>query len=336
MHMKKLLSCVLAACALTGMLCGCGRSSGGRELRMNVTLSDSSVWQVAANVFRELVEERTEGRYRVRIYSGEQLSGGDVKKGVENLFSGACDLDLHALTDMQSAEAKLAVVSMPWLFANGDDSVDELLFNGAGKESLFALIRERGAQPLALGESGFRQLTNDARSVSAPEDLAGLRVQVPAGSVEESLFHALDAQTIPANGDGMFAALQNGIADGQENTLDAIRSGRLHLVQRFLTLWNCSYDPICLSVSQKVWDSLSETDQAIFREAAEEACAAEVTACRTARSETLDAIAASGVEVTELTQGEIQAFREQAASVYAQWRDVIGDDLFSVFGYAFP
>lgn len=303
---------------------------------MNVTLSDSSAWQVAANVFKERVEERTRGRYRVRIYSDEQISNGDVKKGVENLFSGAVDLDLHAVADMQSYEKKLAVVSMPWLFAEGDASVDAILFDGPGKERLFSLIRARGAEPLALGESGFRQLTNDRRSISAPEDLAGLRIQVPAGGAQESLMQTLDAQTLFPDRIGTLAVLRGGAADGQENTLDAIRSGQLYLVQRFLTLWNCSYDPICLSVSEKVWKGLSEEERIIFREAAEEACAAEVTACRAARDNTLSDIAASGVEITELTAGEIGAFRERAAAVYGQWRDVIGDDLFAAFGYTFP
>ena len=337
MHMKKLFSAALLIAVLAGTLCGCGAGGGkGRELRMNVTLSDNSVWQVAANVFKERIEERTEGRYRVRIYPNEQLAGGDVAQGVRNLFSGAVDVDLHAVADMGSYEKKLAVVSMPWLFDGGYDSVDALLFNGPGREALSALIRADGAEPLAFGESGFRQLTNDARSVSAPEDLAGLRVQAPSGSVEESIFQALDARIVSPDSAGTFAALQEGKADGQQNTLDAIRSGRLHLVQRFLTLWNCSYDPLCLSVSGKVWESLSEEDRIIFREAAEEACAAEITACRTARGDTLAEIAASGVEVLELTEGEIQAFRRRAAFVYEQWRDVIGDDLLSTFGYVFP
>lgn len=336
MREKKLLFLTLLLCVLAGTLCACGSLSGkGRELRMNVTLSDSSAWQVAANVFKERIEERTGGRYHVRIYSNEELSGGDVKKGVENLFSGAVDLDLHAVADMQSYEKRLAVVSMPWLFARGAESVDEILFNGPGKEYLFSLIRERGAEPLALGESGFRQLTNDRRSIAAPEDLAGLVIQAPAGGVQASLLEALDAQAVFPDRIGTLSVLQGGAADGQENTLDAIRSGRLYLVQRFLTLWNCSYDPICLSVSHKVWESLSEEDRLIFREAAEEACAAEVTACRTAWENTLSDIAASGVEITELTEGEIRAFRERAAVVYAQWRDVIGDELFAAFGYVF-
>ena len=330
-----LVSLLLSGCGANGVLSGLG-GRGSRELRMNVTASGDSVWQTAANTFKELVEERTEGRYKVRLYTDEQLSGGDIQKGVENLFTGETDLDLHSLADMQSYINRLAVVSMPWIFSGSLDRVDEILLNGPGKDAVFNLIRARGAEPLALGENGFRQLTNDVRSILSPVDCVQLRVGVPADSAQMTLFRTLGADPVAAqNRSGLFTALQEGTLDGEENAPDTIRSERFHLTQRFLTLWNCSYDPICLSVSAKVWENLSEEDQAIFRAAAEEACAAEILSCREAEAAALVDIASSGVEITHLTDEDMRAFRAQADGVYVAWRDIIGDDLFAVFGYSF-
>ena len=65
---------------------------------MNVTLSDSSVWQVAANVFKERIEERTEGRYRVRIYPNEQLSAlNDAVKGRADIVASG---GVHTMEDI--------------------------------------------------------------------------------------------------------------------------------------------------------------------------------------------------------------------------------------------
>ncbi len=130
--MKKVIALALAMLMLVAVLAGCGgnsssnNSSSGNnasaapiELNMNVTTSESSVWQVAANTFKQLIEERTDGRYVVNIYPNEQLSSGDMPKGVENIFTGVTDLDIHSVMIMQSFEEKLTILTMPWLFTNG-------------------------------------------------------------------------------------------------------------------------------------------------------------------------------------------------------------------------
>ena len=345
--MKKLACLALAVLMLA--LSGCGGKSGGigrvlsgvtgsrgRELRMNVTMPETSVWMVAANTFKEQVETRTNGRYTVTIFPNEQLSGGDVTKGVENLFNGEVELDLHSIADMQSCEERLAVVSMPWLFPNGYSSVDEILFNGPGKEALFNLIRNRGAEPLALGENGFWQITNNRGPVSVSADLDGLRVRVPDNTMLEEFFRLLGADPVVVNWPAALDVLVDGYLDGQANALDAIQSSEIHKVQRYLTLWYCVYDPLCLSVSNAVWDSLSESDRGIFRTAAEEACRAEIAASRALDGPSIGEISDSGVEVTALTGAEFLEFQSRTAALYDTWRGRIGDPLFAAFGYAFP
>ena len=337
--MKKIFArsgLALSALLLSGLLCACGGSGGGssgRELAMNVTTSESSVWQVAATTFKDLVEERTEGRYSIRIYPDEQLSNGDEVRGMENLLNGETELDLRSVSVMERYEERLAVLSMPYLFSDGYESVDRILFSGSGEEAVLNLIRGIGVEPLALGENGFRQLTNDVRSIVSPADMRGLRFRVPENNLYASMFQSLGAAPFARNWSETLAALQEGQLDGQENTLDTIRSGQVHQVQRYLTLWNWAYDPICLSVSKDLWDELDEADREIFRTAAQEACAAEIAASRKQDEDILEEFSLSGVEITRLTEEELTAFRTATAPVYDQWRDTIGPDLLEAFGY---
>ena len=320
--MKKFVSLSLALLMLAGTLAGCGSSgSSGSgsgksdkpvELKMNVTTGESSVWQVAANTFKELVEERTEGRYQINIYPNEQLSSGDMTKGVEMLFTGVTDLDIHSVMNMTGFEEKLSVMTMPWLFPNGYDDVDQYLLNGEGGEILKDLIRGKGAEPLAFGENGFRQITNNVRPISTPDDLKGLKIRIPSNNMYISLFKMLGA-----------------------DPYDTIRSGKLQEVQKYMTIWNYSYDAIALSASGKVWNSLSDEDKAIFTQAAQEACAKEVEESRKMDSEIIQQFKDEGMEITELTPDQIAAFQEKVAPIYDEYRDVIGDDTFAAFGYTF-
>ena len=136
--------------------------------------------------------------------------------------------------------------------------------------------------------------------------------------------------------DETFPLLQSDSLDGQENSLDTIYSAQVHAVQKYTTIWNCVYDPVCLSASAALWESLSEDDRAIFRACAEEACKAEITASRAAEQNLIQTFEDSGVEVTVLSRTQTESFREVCAPLYSQWRERIGDDLFADFGVRFP
>ncbi len=345
--MKKMFALVMTCVMMIGVLSGCGGSNGSDgnaaegtpdkpiELNMNVTTSESSVWQVAANTFKELVEERTGGRYQINIFPNEQLSSGDMVKGCEMLFTGVTDLDIHSVMNMTGFEEKLTVMTMPWLFPNGYDSVDEILFNGEGGKVLMDLIRSKGAEPLALGENGFRQITNNVRPITAPDDLKGLKIRVPANNMYISLFKSMGADPTSMSFSEVFTSLQQNTIDGQENPYDTIRSGKIHEVQKYMTIWNYSYDAIALSASGKLWNSLSDEDKEIFSQAAKEACAKEVEESRKMDSEIIQEFKDAGLEVTELTEEQVAVFQEAVAPVYDEYREIIGDDIFAAFGYTF-
>lgn len=342
---KRLIAGIAGLICLIMILGGCGNSGGGDtakgtakkpvDLKMSVTTSESSVWMVAAKEFKRLVEEGTDGRYTVSIFPNEQLSAGDMPKGVEQLFNGTTDADIHSVMLMANVEPKVIVCSMPWLFPNGYQSVDDILFNGPGKDALLDLIRAKGAEPLALGENGFRQITNNVRPIKDPKDLERLKIRVPAISMYIDLFKMLGADPTSMSWSEVFTALQQGTIDGQENPYDTIRSGQVQEVQKYMTIWNYSYDPIVLSVSGKIWNSLSDADKAIFKDAAEKGCAKEVQESRKMDSQIVDEFKKGGMEVTELTPEQTAAFKKKADPIYKMYKDQIGEDLLSKFGYTF-
>lgn len=348
--MKKLLVAVLAlTMALgAGLLTGCGGSSdsgsagGGSEasgdakvLSMSVTPSEQSVWMVAAETFKEEVEKNTDGRYEINIYPNEQLSNGDMAKGIEQLISGQTDLDIHSVMIMGTVEEKFNTVTMPWLFPNGYDDVDKYVFNdGEGGKKLMELVEGMGAHPLALGENGFRQLTNNKHAVKSPADMKGLKIRIPSNNMYVSLFKKMGADPVAMNWGEVFTALQQGTIDGQENPMDVVKSGKVNEVQDYLTVWNYSYDPICLSVSNKVWDSLSDEDKAIFEEAAKKGCEKEIQETRKIEQKLLKEMEGE-MEVNTLTPEEIAEFQKVTDPVYEEFKDQYGEDMFKAFGYEF-
>ena len=262
MAWKKAAPLVAAVLLSLTALSGCG---GGQALKMNVAAREGTVWGVAAETFAQILEENAEGRWRVEIAYAH--SGEDADRTFERFLDGKADFDLRSVADMRSRDGRLSALSLPWLFADCQDA-DKRLFNGAGGDALRDLLREIGFEPLALAENGFRQVTNDRRPIAAPADFRGLTIRV-SDDVEAALFAQFGAEPVPLDWDKTFSALQDGVVLGQQNTLDAMRVAQVDRLQRYLTVWNSSYDPLCLGVSAALWEKLTDADKGIFRAAAE-------------------------------------------------------------------
>lgn len=307
------------------------------DLKMAITPSETSVWMVAGEEFKRIVEEETEGRYTVTLYPNEVLAAGDQTKGVEMLFSGLVDIDLHSTMIISNVVPELAVVSMPWLFPNGYDSVDEFIFNegSTGGEFIKAAMEAKGAHVVGIGENGFRQITNNVRPITSADDLKMLKIRVPAINILLDVFSAFGADPTQMSFSEVFTALQQGAIDGQENPYDTIRSAKLQEVQKYMTIWNYCYDPIILSVSGKTWSSLSAEDQAIFDAAGVAACAAQVAASREMDASIIAEFEEIGVEVNELSTEAIADMKEMVSFIYDDNKETFGEDAFAAFGYEF-
>lgn len=335
-----ILSVVMAA-AMTG--CGGSSSSSGGgggsdakpvNLKMAYTTSETSVWRVACEEFARLVEEGTEGRYTVSIYANEQLASGDMTKGTEMILDGSVDVDLRSIGNFPNYEPKTNVFMMPWMFTDNDD-VDAKLFSGDGLQATRDLIEPLGLKVLGLGENGFRQVTNNKHAIRTVDDMKFLKMRVPPITMWMDTFKMLGADPTVMSFSEVFTALQQGTIDGQENPTDPIMSSKLYEVQKYMTRWNYAYDFLVLSVSNKLWDSLSDEDKAIFQEAATAACAEQVKQSREADAENFKLFEENGMEIIDLTPEETDAFKEAVQPLYDQYREQVTDEVFEAFGYTF-
>jgi tripartite ATP-independent transporter DctP family solute receptor len=305
-----------------------------RELKMNITTAETSTWFVGGREFKRIVEEKTNGRYKISLFGNEQLAGGDLVKGVEMIFTGVTDLDIHSSINMTGFEPRLTVVTMPWLFPKGYESVDEIFFNGPGSKLFTELIEKKNVKVLGFGENGFRQLTNNIRPVRSVADMKQLKIRTPPIAMYLDLFKIFGADPTVMSFAEVFTALQQGTIDGQENPLDTIRAGKIHEVQKYLSLWNYSYDPTVLSVSNKVWKSLSEADKAIFLEAGKAAMKKQIEECRKLDNQNLE-LFSKYMEIIRLTPEQVKEFQTTAAPIYNTYKDKIGVEIFKAFNYTF-
>ncbi|GAA1394473.1 DctP family TRAP transporter solute-binding subunit [Pseudonocardia kongjuensis] len=236
--------------------------------RMTVTPGESSSWYAAAEHFAEVVEDRTDGRIRIDLFSGERLSAGDPAAGVEQLMSGTKDLSYNSTIIYAGIDPRFGAVNAPFRYTGYAEA--EAGLDGPAQEAYRVMAAEFGIELLGFGESGFRQLTNNERPVRTPDDLAGIKVRIPGIGLFTDVFRELGANPTTMNFAEVFTSLQQGTIEGQENPIDVISSAGLAEVQQYLTVWNFVYDPLILGINKELFDGLDPGDQDLVREAAAE------------------------------------------------------------------
>ncbi len=225
-------------------------------------------YTIAARKFEELVEEKSGGNMEVVVYPDGQLGG---EREMIEAVAGA-SVEMGSFTTDGALPAwvpETQVFTLPFLFADRDHVYENL--DGELGEALAEYKAEEGLKHLGYIELGFRHMTNNVRAIETVDDMEGLTIRVQEAPLWFLMLDALDATAEPIAFDELYSALQQGVVDGQENPLNTIRSMRFYEVQDYLSLTEHTYAPGSILMNLDFWNGLSEQQQQIIQEAADEA-----------------------------------------------------------------
>ncbi|MFN3766222.1 MAG: DctP family TRAP transporter solute-binding subunit [Aliihoeflea sp.] len=319
------------ATALTSVLAGLAMMSAAsaETLRLSHNTGDTTTWHRGAEKFNELVQAATGGETDIRTFPNAQLSGGDQMRQAEMVGRGAIDFVMTSAINVTPLEPQMAVFSLPYLYSSYEE-VDATV-DGAPGDAMEEIMLKHNIVVLAWGENGFREVTNSKRPITKPDDLAGLKMRV-AGPMYIDVMNALGANPQQMQWTETFTALQQGVVDGQENPIGAvIIPQRVYEVQKYLTTWKYSYDPVFLGVSKQLWDSWDAEMQEKMQAAATEAMAYQKQITREDTEKGLETLRAEGMEIYEPSADELQAFREATKPAFDTWAEKVGPELVQTF-----
>ena len=309
-----------SALAMTSMA---GAQNYKEEYKLSLVVGTAFPWGQGAEIWANMVRERTDGRINIKLYPGVSLVQGDQTREFSALRQGVIDMAVGSTINWSPQIQELNVFSLPFLTTTfaGTDAITQ----GEVGKKLFEVIEEKGAIPLAWGENGFRQLSNSKRIIDSPEALKGMKIRVVGSPLFIDTFTALGANPTQMSWADAQPALASGAVDGQENPLSIFVAAKMqNLEQKYITRWNYMNDPLVFVVNKAVWASWSDADQKIVRQAAVEAAAQQI---QIARKPLVEDILALGVGVSDLTQEQTAAFVEITKPVYNKWKSRIGAEL---------
>ncbi|NWF53390.1 MAG: DctP family TRAP transporter solute-binding subunit [Syntrophaceae bacterium] len=301
------------------------------EYKLSVVVAQNNPWGMSAQKFADLVKERTGGKINIKCYFAGQLFAGMQTNEFLITRQGVGDFAVGSTINWSPTVKEMNLFSLPFFFP--DYKALDAVEKGEPGQKLFQVIEQRGVLGLAWGENGYRELTNSKRPVRKPEDLEGLKIRVVGSPIFIDTFRAMGGNPVSINWSETLTALQQGTVDGQENPVSSIIIPyKLWEMNKNITIWHYTIDPLILGVSKLTWDSFDAKDKEIVAQAAREAMAWNKKEARKGlegSTEAIDILKSKGMEVVVLSPKDMAAFKAKTQSVYDKWIKEIGADLVS-------
>lgn len=292
-------------------------TADARDIRLGHASTETNPRHDAALFFADKVEELSGGEMTVSVASNAQL--GDDAEMMTALRLGTLDMSISSQGAMASIIEEATLVGLPFLFDSADAAWS--VMDGEVGDVLTGRAEEKGVIVLGYWDNGIRLITNNARPIVEPADLQGLKIRIPSDPMANDIFSTLGANPVPIPFAETYVALQQGVADGQENPAVNIESQKFQEVQDYIALSYHKWEFLPLLASKVTWAQLSEAEKGWLSEAAAAATEYQRSNANKA-NETSLAIISEAAEVSEINT---EAFREATAPVYDKWREKYGD-----------
>jgi TRAP-type transport system periplasmic protein len=216
-----------------------------------------------ATLFKQIVEMETGGAVDVKVFPAGQLGG-------ERELTEAVKLGTVQMTMVSGAVANFfkeyQILDIPYLFSSAPVAW-KVMDGWFGKELAEECLKKTGMRVLAFGEVGFRNFTNSARPIKTPADLKGLKIRVMESPVFITLVKSLGGAPTPIPWPETYTALQQKVADGQENPVSSIKFAKLYEVQKYLTLDGHTYGVDFVLINDKFYQGLPKDIQQTLKTA---------------------------------------------------------------------
>jgi len=315
--MQKWLKTLLAgACATSLLLAGAASAAEIRERTLRFAFQNVKEHPqgLGAQKFADLLSAKSGGKLKVRLFPGGTL-GGDLQT-VSALQGGTLDLTVLNSGILAAQVKDFALLDFPFLFNNTAEAY--AVIDGPVGQQLAERLKEKNLIGLGYWDLGFRNLTNSKHPVTKWEDMQGLKVRVIQSPIYLETFKALGANAVPMPFPEVYTGLEQGTVDGQENPFTVIEGSKFNEVQKYLSVTGHIYNPQSLIIGKKTWDRLNADEQALIREAAQEAQSYQ-RALSGERQEKAYAALKESMQVNEIAPAEIERFRERVQPVIEQF-----------------
>lgn len=319
--MKKNITFLLSGIATLSLLAACGNTSGESSneevseepvvLRLAENQPDSNPVAVAMNKFAELVDEKSDGAVKIEVYTNGQL--GEESENIEQVQAGALEMARVNSVPVAQIVPDLGAFTLPYIFLDQEHKYNVL--DGEIGQEVSDKFEEHDLVSLGYLEAGTRNFYTTDTAIKSVEDMKGLKLRVQPSDISIKMVELLGAVPTPMDYGEVFTSLQTGVIDGAENDFVSYYTSGHYEAAKHFTLDGHLSPPALIIMNKGVWDDLSEDQQQVIQEAADEAIEFEREEMNKSQDEFREEVEAAGTEIYEV---DIAEFQEAIQPIYEE------------------
>lgn len=314
--MKKLLRemCLVLVLSLVLGTVGFAQAADPIVIKFAHQNSPQDNIQKAAEMIKENVEARTNGGVEIDIFPSGQI--GDNKSALEQARFGGNIMGQFGCTTLEEYLPDYGIFLYPFIFTDWAQAT-KLTSSDLVKGWEQQLMDQENIRVLAYANFGVRNMYSVKTPIYSPDDIKGMGMRVQSTKMYNEMVKALGGtpQSIPWM--ELYSALAQNVIDAAEAPITSMLDQKHNEVVKYLTLTGHVVDVCNFCISNELFNSLSEEQQAILLE--ETSAAADWYSAETLKvsEDLIKQVEDSGVTV--IRDFDIVPFQEATKDIHLQF-----------------
>lgn len=279
------------------------------DIKIATLVPNQSQWMQDMRAAGKVIEERTEGRVKLRFYGGG--TQGTEDKVLQKIKIGQLHGGTFSATDFMKDYGAINLYGLPFVFESWEemryvrDRMDDTL------ESGFADLNF-----VTFGIAGSFSVVLSNVPISKYEDMKGKKVWLPQGDfVSYEAMRKLQLSPVALPVTDVLTGLQTGLLDIAAIPPEVAVALQWHTRVKYVTNMPVAFAMSFLAVSKRTFDKLSAADQAVVREVLSDVYAKLDEQAPAESDNAMKALVSIGIENVEPEDGQF-AELQQAMSEF--------------------
>ncbi|MFV0335207.1 MAG: TRAP transporter substrate-binding protein [Tropicimonas sp.] len=294
-----------------------------KVIKVGINVTEQHYEYKAMEKFKEHVETQSDGAMRVELFAN--TLGNDLEI-LDAIKLGTVQMNLPTPSVLGNLVKDFRLPDLPFIFP--DEETANRVADSDWAKKLLAELEPVGYVGLAIGNFGFRHISNNVRPIATLEDLDDLKIRVMQNSATLDVFRSIGTNPTPMGFAEVFSGLQLGTIDGQENPYTNTYQARFFEVQKYISNSGHAYSWVILVIGKKFYDGLDDDERRIVDEAAAIWADHMRKSSRETDAAALQEIVAAGTTYTEITPEERSRIRQAAFPTVEKYGNEISPEMF--------
>lgn len=317
--MRKLASLALAFClALTGTALFTPQAHAAPTvLKMTCDSPVGMATDKGARLFKKLVEERSNGKYRVDQFLGQSF--GSPESVYQSMMMGSIQIVIQTTSQLSSLETALQLFDCPGLFPDVE-SFEKVLSGKTGEALLAAMSNKK------ITMHGFTvplpRVIWTRTPAAGLDELQHRKIRTTSGKMHIAAVKNLGMTPVPMAWSEVFTSLQQGVIDGQDTSIISGVPQHLAEVSPYIVASDYIIFSEVFATSTKWWNKLSDEDKAMFKSCIQDSIAAMRDQHRIDAAKAVDEVKKQGATVVMPSAAERKVWFEKSKDLYKEFKTI--------------